>query len=415
MNEGKHMAAKLRGYKIASLILVLTFSTIIISSSVASSSLTVVQTIAFYGQINESTSVNGTLEVEGRSIVNGLGQTVYLRGLSLSGLQLPVGSPLMTQADVDSGNYGGLITENDFAVMASMGADCVRIPFGWGWLEPQIGVYNMTYVARLDQVIGWAESNNVYVILDLHNNDLQYPFVASWITDPGFFTNASQQQSFIDVWTWLSQRYQNNTGVLYNLINEPYSPAWAKEFGYNTMASMVFPTLFNSSGLYARTIQAIRANDDNKICVVNPVGGDTWSIVGTDNVTYPIKLADSNVLYSPHWYYPSNSGDDMSWYNSLVTSAYQFSVDNNVPIFAGEWGIPWRLTTLNVTEQTYWTQEHCQTYANLGFNWCYWSFKEDNCAIYYSDEGSAIFNDTLRPMASVLIEYMSETAIPPPP
>jgi aryl-phospho-beta-D-glucosidase BglC (GH1 family) len=273
----------------------------------------------------------------------------------------------------------------------------------------------MTYVARLDQVIGWAESNNVYVILDLHNNDLQYPFVASWITDPGFFTNASQQQSFIDVWTWLSQRYQNNTGVLYNLINEPYSPAWAKEFGYNTMASMVFPTLFNSSGLYARTIQAIRANDDNKICVVNPVGGDTWSIVGTDNVTYPIKLADSNVLYSPHWYYPSNSGDDMSWYNSLVTSAYQFSVDNNVPIFAGEWGIPWRLTTLNVTEQTYWTQEHCQTYANLGFNWCYWSFKEDNCAIYYSDEGSAIFNDTLRPMASVLIEYMSETAIPPPP
>lgn len=597
------MAAKLRRYKIASLILVLTFSTIIMSSSVASSRLTVEQTIAFYGQINESTSAN-TLSVNGTHIINGLGQTIYLRGLNLGGLDMPVattilngfesgnfsawncptsGSATIVTSPVYSGNYaakfvsttsavayaeeyfgsgggctalnlscyvqmatlpssgdereyfqlfdtgyacvfqvgiynnggtyqvlaqdknynwylsngqtlsantwyylqaylllgtssngtitvwlngqqvinqtnittstgnniseilvgnlstseastvfiddvvvtnanveyGSLITENDFAVMASMGANCVRIPFAWGYLEPQVGVYNMAYVARLDQVIGWAESNNLYVILSLQNSALQYPYMASWITDPGFFTNASQQQSFIDVWTWLSQRYMNDPMVLYDLMNEPSSPALVAQLGWDAEAAQLYPVMYNSSGLYTRTIQAIRANGDDKICIVQQLTADPWmgagSIVGTDGVTYPIKLADPNVLYSPHLYAPANSGDDMSEYNSLVNSIYQFSVDNNVPIFVGEWGIPWMDTTLSVTEQTYWTQEHCQTYANLGFNWCYWSFKEDGYAIYYSNEWSGIFNDTLRPMASVLTEYMSETAILSPP
>jgi len=393
--------------KISEAILVITLSAIVLGSSVASSSLIRTQTIASYGQITESTSVNGTLEVEGRFIVNGAGQTIYLRGLTRDGLEMPIGSNGMSQADVNSGNYGSLITQNDFVVMASMGANCVRLPFGWGWLEPQIGVYNMTYVARLDQVIGWAESNNLYVILSLQNSALQYPYVASWITDPGFWTgsqNASQQQSFIDLWSWLSNRYENDPKILYDLINEPNSPALINQLGEGGELTICFPTLFEQGGLYDRTIAAIRANGDNKICIVHTVGGDNW---GIDPGTYPTKISDSNVLYSTHWYYPTSSTTDMGWYEKLVSRAYQFSLNNNVPIFIGEWGIPWRLTDLTEDEQNNWTQEHCQTYANLGFNWCYWSFKRDCYAIYYCDEGSAIFNDTLRPMASVLTEYMS--------
>jgi aryl-phospho-beta-D-glucosidase BglC (GH1 family) len=388
-------------------IAVIILSVIVLGSSIASSSLIQMQTIPSYVQIRESTSVNGTLKVKGRLIVNEFGQTIYLRGLTRSGLEMAIGSEGMNQTAVNSGDYGSLIVQSDFAVMASMGADCVRLPFGWGWLEPQIGVYNMTYVTRLEQIIGWIEGYGMYVILCLGNNGLTYPRVASWITDPGFFTNATQQQSFIDLWTWLSQRYQNDPRILYDLINEPYSPALSFTMGYDNMTSYVYPVLYNSSGLYARTIAALRANGDDKICIVEPVGGDSWGVVGTDGVTYPIKLSDPNVLYSAHWYYPSNSGDSMDWHNTLVTSAYQFSINNNVPFLVGEWGIPWESTTLSVSEQTYWTQEHCQTYANLGFNWCYWSFKRDKYAVYYSDEGSAIFNDTLRPMASVLTEYMS--------
>ena len=183
--------------------------------------------------------------------------------------------------------------------------------------------------------------------------------------------------------------------MLYELINEPYSPTLQANLGLNQMAATVFPILYGSNGLYDRTIAAIRANGDSKICIVDTVAGDMWGKQGNDNITYPVKLSDSNVLYGTHWVLPTKTqSQSMSWYDSLVNMATQFSVNNNVPMFIGEWGIPWRLTTLNVTEQTCWTQDQCQTYNNLGFSWCYWDLKSDCYSIYYSDIGSNIQNYT---------------------
>jgi hypothetical protein len=59
---------------------------------------------------------------------------------------------------------------NDFAQMRALGYNLVRLVLNWSQLEPNAGVYNTTYLDRIGQVVGWAEQQGIYVILDMHQD-----------------------------------------------------------------------------------------------------------------------------------------------------------------------------------------------------------------------------------------------------
>ena len=59
---------------------------------------------------------------------------------------------------------------NDFAQMRALGYNLVRLVLNWSQLEPNAGVYNTTYLDRIAQVVGWAEQQGIYVILDMHQD-----------------------------------------------------------------------------------------------------------------------------------------------------------------------------------------------------------------------------------------------------
>lgn len=59
---------------------------------------------------------------------------------------------------------------NDLAQIRALGFNVIRLPVSWSLLEPEPGVYSASYVARIAQVVGWAEQQGVYVILDMHQD-----------------------------------------------------------------------------------------------------------------------------------------------------------------------------------------------------------------------------------------------------
>jgi len=61
-------------------------------------------------------------------------------------------------------------SHNDFAQMRALGFDFVRLPVSWSQLEPTPGVYNEAYVDRIAQVVGWAQQQGIYVLLDMHQD-----------------------------------------------------------------------------------------------------------------------------------------------------------------------------------------------------------------------------------------------------
>jgi len=152
----------------------------------------------------------------------------------------------------------------DFAAWRSWGLNCVRLGVIWDGLEPEPGIYNEKYLQAIDRQIAWAAENDLFVILDMHQ-DLYSVLYAdgapawatlingqphlsesgvwsdAYFTSPAvhaawdnFWDNAPApdgvglQDHYAKLWAVIARRYAGNPMVAgYDLMNEPMpgSPA----------------------------------------------------------------------------------------------------------------------------------------------------------------------------------------------
>ncbi|CAF3194509.1 unnamed protein product, partial [Rotaria sp. Silwood2] len=61
-------------------------------------------------------------------------------------------------------------SHNDFAQIRRWGFNVVRLCLSWSALEPTPGNYSEMYLQRVEQIIEWASEQQVYVILDMHED-----------------------------------------------------------------------------------------------------------------------------------------------------------------------------------------------------------------------------------------------------
>jgi mannan endo-1,4-beta-mannosidase len=163
------------------------------------------------------------MQVSGKNVKDSNGNIVTLRGIDF---------PIMDVGNVNLNNaatYQGLIDE-----FAKTGANVIRIPWstnGYHWRDkPQYGGTAGTmdgYVAngKLAALIDYCFSKNLFVILDIHNDDDQYNPGPGTTCDNDWATFNSTVMGF-----WKSANIVNliNTHQSRLIIN------LANEFGYDT-------------------------------------------------------------------------------------------------------------------------------------------------------------------------------------
>lgn len=72
-----------------------------------------------------------------------------------------------------SAHWNSFITEDDFRQIAAVGLNHVRIPIGYWAVNPQPGdPYVQGQLDVLDRAVGWANTHNLKVMLDLHGGIL---------------------------------------------------------------------------------------------------------------------------------------------------------------------------------------------------------------------------------------------------
>jgi len=243
------------------------------------------------------------LRVQGDRIVNGRGEAVRLRGFCIggwmtmenfitgypgheSGMRAAVAAALgaeKAQFFFERFMYH-FFNQDDVRFMASLGCNLMRVALNYRHFEDDDRPfdYKPEGFARLDEVVGWARENHVYVILDLHA--VQGWQNAAWHSDnAGGKAHLWGQKVFEDravaLWEEMARRYRGEPWVAgYNVANEPDAAemAWLNHY-------------------YRRVTEAIRAIDPDHVLILE--GNRTSQQFHQLDAPF-----DDNTVYSSHNY-----------------------------------------------------------------------------------------------------------------
>jgi hypothetical protein len=272
------------------------------------------------------------------------------------------------------------LTEQDFADIASLGFDAVRLTMSWSLLEPESGRIDDAYLDRVKQAVAWARQQGIHVVLDMHQDAWGTSVVAppgtrcragtqpmtgwdgapEWATlgdgaPPCQFTGRDLAPNVLRAFTSL---YTDRDGIETHLVE-----AWgrlAREFGgdptvagYDLLNEPSFAeqaplTSGMLLGRYAaRAIAAIRAGEaaapDGYAHPVFLEPSIWWSGFGMDPLPPRGFVTDPQVVFSPHLYNESITMDQSVGLTTVgiergYALAQRAAAAWGVPLWSGEWG-----------------------------------------------------------------------------
>ena len=243
------------------------------------------------------------------AIVDADGRTLLLRGANVSGAH-------------KAPPYFDYQQPADFASLRSdWGFDSVRFLVTWAAIEPQKGVFDDAYLAKLEEHVGWAEAAGLWVILDMHQDVYGEGFVSGggdgaprWTCDEshyaafvpqnpwflnyldanveacvdGFYESAELRAHYTDAWKHVATRLASHDHVLgFDVMNEP---AWGSYSAQGYEADRLQP-------LYEEVVPGVRAIAPGWLAFLEPGA--------SRNVGFPTGLTKfpfADVVYSPHSY-----------------------------------------------------------------------------------------------------------------
>ncbi len=179
-------------------------------------------------------------------------------------------------------HYDSFITNEDFRIIRSWGADHVRVPVDYELLETKDASPKEEGFARLERTVSLCRENGLNMILDLHK-------AAGFSFDPdegetGFFASEPLQERFYALWENIARRFGRHSDMLaFELLNE----VTEKEYGdsWNRIA--------------AECIRRIRAAAPDVYILVG--GYYHNSAVAVKDIDVPF---DERTVYNFHCYEP---------------------------------------------------------------------------------------------------------------
>ena len=351
------------------------------------------------------------LVVKGKTLQNGKGETVRLRGFGLGGMlhleNFIDGYPGNEEAFRDvllkalgrekydlffEKFYENYFTEADARYIASLGLNLVRIPIHYRLFEDDMNprVIRASGFKHLDRVVKLCAAQGIYTIIDLH----AVPGAQNqhWHSDnPTHRALLWEHKDFQDrtvlLWEAIARHYRDEPWVAgYDLINEPADPT----------GKAVVP-------FFARLRDAVRKIDPDHVLFIE---GNTYArdFEGFDP-------SWSNVVYTNHDYaapgsisggpYPGVTGErhyDRQTVEADFLKKSRFMLDNGLPVWVGEFG-PVYTGDAQKDEMRYQLlKDQLAIYDKHGVSWCIWLYRDLGLqAIVYQPEDTA-WMQRIKPM-----------------
>ncbi len=321
------------------------------------------------------------LSVVGRRIVNSQGQQVILRGFNDDAL-LQTGSRALPPP----------LKATSAALMEAEGFDVVRVPISWSLLEPRLGHFSQSYLARIEAMVALCAHYRLYVVLDMHTVDFGVAFGGSgapaWLRVPGvpnwhfpgldrdwqralspavnaalvtFWTDPGWQRLYWQAWKYVAASFRDNSNVAgYDLYNEPHPlPVPPGIFG----PRLLWP-------FYANGVGEIAQVDPNHLFILE---GNLLGDLATS--VRPIEAPD--LVYSTHLYSgsivaPTFTGNPQPLQAELRQGLSE-AAQMGAPFWSGELGIS-RKRPLAAT----WADEEIALSNRYLTGWAWWQWDDND-------------------------------------
>ena len=353
------------------------------------------------------------LSTKGKNVVDESGAVKHLRGTCIGGwmnledfinaypgttstlklhMKSTIGEELSDYFFKRMADY--FLQEEDIAYIASLGANCVRLPLNYRDFESDDMpfIYHEAAFERLDQALGWCKKHHVYAILDMHaaagwqnnhwHSDNERGACMLW-HHPHF------QERLIRLWECIASRYASHAEVAgYEVLNEPSTgnPNGEHPFDFYGNYKSDWERI---NSVYKRVTEAIRKVDKNHIIFLE---GDNYGRLFA-GLAEPF---DDKLVYSSHNYIPSGFGPGAypGYYDSANGPVYwdknkqrielmehpgtKFCEKHQVPLLIGEFGSQYHGSKEELSYRLASMKDQLAAYNEAGLNWTTWTYKDAN-------------------------------------
>lgn len=293
---------------------------------------------------DNSDSENGGSDNVGQSAVND-----EIRDIPSTELvkEIKIGWSLGNTLDSTGGSgvdsetsWGNIVTTKEMiTAVKDAGFNIIRIPTTWGIHMDENNVVDEAWMNRVQEVVDYAYSQDMFVILNIHHEEWH---------DPYYETEAEVTEKLKTLWTQIGTRFAGyDEKLIFEGLNEPRKRNTPLEWNGGDDEGREVVNNFNAA--FVETIRSLGGNNAKRHLMI-----PGYAASSSDSALKAIKIpeGDDKIIVSVHAYTPyafalsddiaarNFSPDDTSANDIiyLMDSLKTNFIDKGIPVIIGEFG-----------------------------------------------------------------------------
>jgi len=284
----------------------------------------------------------------------------WLRNATVSAMETAWGNPVTTRENIKA--------------LYDAGFNTFRLPVTWFKVLDENLIIREDWMARVTEVINYAEEFGMYIIINTHHDESIFKFTDDRI--------AESLIVFDRIWRQIAFQFRNyNEKLIFEALNEPRTKGASHE--WNGGAAEEHRNINKYYEVFINAVRTNGGNNDKRILMVSTYAASAEQRA-MDGLVIPADTIANKIVVSIHTYTPynfalntnktfntwdENNPSDTRPIVDIMDRAYNMFVSKGIPVILGEFGA---MNKNNNDVRANWARFYVKTAMDRGMPCIWW-------------------------------------------